>query len=129
MKRAVAFVDGQNLFYAARAAFGYSYPNYDVLALAKVVCDAHRWDLRQLRFYTGVHAATREAFWAHFWSEKLLEMSRQGVHVFSRPLRYRRQTFQCPDGSLQSFDYAVEKGIDVRIAVDIIRLAPARNTT
>lgn len=33
IKRAVAFVDGQNLFYAARAAFGYHFPNYDVLAL------------------------------------------------------------------------------------------------
>ena len=29
IKRAIAFVDGQNLFYAAKEAFGYSYPNYD----------------------------------------------------------------------------------------------------
>ena len=34
-KRAVAFVDGQNLFHAAREAFGNSYPNYDVSALAE----------------------------------------------------------------------------------------------
>ncbi len=33
-KRAVAFIDGQNLFHAAREAFGYTYPNYDVMALA-----------------------------------------------------------------------------------------------
>lgn len=37
-KRAIAFIDGQNLFYAARHAFGYTYPNYDPLALAKAVC-------------------------------------------------------------------------------------------
>ena len=28
-KRAFAFVDGQNLYFAAREAFGYTYPNYD----------------------------------------------------------------------------------------------------
>ena len=33
-KRAAAFVDGQNLLYAARDAFGYSYPNHDPKALA-----------------------------------------------------------------------------------------------
>ena len=33
IKRAVAFVDGQNLFHAAREAFGYTYPNYNVSAL------------------------------------------------------------------------------------------------
>ncbi len=31
VKRAIAFVDGQNLFHAARKAFGYTYPNYDRL--------------------------------------------------------------------------------------------------
>jgi hypothetical protein len=33
---AVVFVDGQNLFHAVRARFGYPYPNCDVLALATV---------------------------------------------------------------------------------------------
>lgn len=33
IKRTVIFIDGQNLFRAAREAFGYTYPNYDVLAL------------------------------------------------------------------------------------------------
>lgn len=32
VKRAVTFIDGQNLFHAAREAFGYIYPNYDVLS-------------------------------------------------------------------------------------------------
>lgn len=29
MKRAVVFVDGQNLFHSAKNCFGYTYPNYD----------------------------------------------------------------------------------------------------
>ena len=32
--RAVAFVDGQNLFHSARECFEYYYPNYDVRLLA-----------------------------------------------------------------------------------------------
>ena len=43
-KRAVAFVDGQNLFHAAREAFGNSYPNYDVSALAEQVCAVQGWE-------------------------------------------------------------------------------------
>lgn len=37
-KRAVVFVDGQNLFHAAGEAFGYTYLNYDVAALADRLC-------------------------------------------------------------------------------------------
>ncbi len=43
VKRTIAFVDGQNLFHAVREAFGYTYPNYDVRALAQGVCQAHGW--------------------------------------------------------------------------------------
>ena len=43
-KRTVAFVDGQNLFHAAKEAFGYIYPNYDVLALATTLCKSKGWD-------------------------------------------------------------------------------------
>jgi len=31
-KRAVAFIDGQNLYFGAGEALGYTYPNYDVMA-------------------------------------------------------------------------------------------------
>jgi hypothetical protein len=43
--RAIAFVDGQNLFYAAKDAFGYEYPNYDVLKLARRVSADKGWVL------------------------------------------------------------------------------------
>jgi hypothetical protein len=47
IKRAVAFVDGQNLFFAARQAFGYTYPTYDFPAPANTVCSANGWQLEQ----------------------------------------------------------------------------------
>jgi uncharacterized LabA/DUF88 family protein len=123
IKRAIAFVDGQNLFFAAKDAFGYSFPNYGFPALANAVCQAQHWTLAETRFYTGIPDASDNPFWNHFWASKLLHFSRQGVRVFSRALRYRNKTVTLPDGSMHAFLTAEEKGIDVRIAIDIIRLA------
>ena len=50
-------------------------------------------------------------------------MSRAGVWTFSRSLRYRNQTVKLPDGTTHAFLAAEEKGVDVRIAIDIIRMA------
>ena len=59
-KAAVAFIDGQNLFHSAKDAFGYTFPNYDVSALATAVCVNCGWNLVQVRFYTGVRLCTTE---------------------------------------------------------------------
>jgi len=116
-------VDGQNLFHAAREAFGYTYPNYDVLALATAVSERQGWDLVQVRFYTGIPDPSDDPFWNAFWSAKLAVMGRQGIHLFSRTLRYRNRIVHLPDGTQHTFLAGEEKGIDVRIALDIIRLA------
>lgn len=125
-KRAIAFFDGQNLFHCAKAAFGYTFPNYDPLLLAKKICEQQGWDCVGTRFYTGIPDAGDNAFWNHFWSAKGAQMGRQGVHVYTRSLRYRNKTIRLPDGSVHSFLDGDEKGIDVRIAVDVIRLAQKR---
>ena len=122
-KRAIAFVDGQNLFYAAKNAFGYGYPNYDVAALAATVCRQQNWSLAQVRFYTGFPDAADNAYWNHFWMAKLAQMGRQRVHVFSRPLRYRNQTVHLPNGQAHTFLVGQEKGVDVRLALDVVGLA------
>lgn len=124
--RAVAFFDGQNLFHSAKQAFGYSWPNFDPTLLAERVCQDHGWQLQQTRFYTGVPDATDKPFWNHFWVAKAAQMARQGVHVFTRSLRYRNKKFRLPDGTEHSFLDGDEKGIDVRIALDVIRLALKR---
>ena len=122
-KRAIAFVDGQNLFFAARDAFGYTHPNYDFPALAMEVCQSQGWELKMTRFYTGIPDETDNPRWNYFWAGKLLQLSRQGVDVCSRPLRYRNKVVRLPDGSTHAFLTGEEKGIDVRIAIDVIRLA------
>jgi uncharacterized LabA/DUF88 family protein len=120
--RAVSFIDGQNLFYAAKEAFGYSYPNYDPLCLSRTICQAHGWNFTEVRFYTGVPDTQDDPFWHHFWTAKLAQMGRLGVHIFSRPLRYRNQTVTLPDGTKHTFLVGQEKGVDVRLALDIVRL-------
>lgn len=123
VKRVVAFFDGQNLFHAAKEAFGYVFPSYDPPALARTVCAARAWELSQTRFYTGVPDAQDNAFWHHFWVAKLGQLGREGARTYSRPLRYQNQVIRLPDGTEHSRLVGHEKGIDVRIALDAVRLA------
>lgn len=113
-KRAVVFIDGQNLYHCVRETFGYSYPNYDVLKLAKSVCQSQGWILSQARFYTGFPDTRDDALWNQFWSRKLLAIKRQGVFVFSRALRYRDRVIKLAGGTTVTTRVGEEKGIDVR---------------
>ena len=122
-KRAIAFFDGQNLFYAAKEAFGYSYPNYDPKLLAERICASKGWTVAGIHFYTGVPSLGDKADWNHFWTAKMAVMGTRGIQTFSRALRYRNQTVTLPDGSLAVTLVGQEKGVDVRIALDIVRLA------
>jgi len=123
VKRAFAFIDGQNLFYAVKYAFGYTFPNYDPLALAQSACGDSGWNLAATRFYTGIPSPQDNAQWNHFWTAKLAGMGRRGIYTFSRHLRYRNQSVTLPGGGVTTVLVGQEKGIDIRIALDIVRLA------
>ena len=116
-------MDGQNLFHAAREAFGYSYPNYDPQLLAGKVCAKAGWSLAQVRFYTGVPDPVDNPAWHRFWAKKLAVMGTRGIWTFKRPLRYRHETVTLPDGKQIPLLVGREKGIDVRLALDVVRLA------
>ena len=122
IKRTVAFFDGQNLFHQAKEAFGYDYPNYSPLALASRICAIKGFNLQEIRFYTGIPTLTDDPFWNRFWSAKLLAMSRMGICTFSRALRYRAREVKLRDGIELSTVLGEEKGIDVRIALDVVRM-------
>lgn len=123
---AMAFIDGQNLFQHAKAAFGHHHPNYDPIKLHKAVCDSQGWVPNLVRFYTGIPEASRDAMWAGYWSNRTLAMKRAGVSVTTRKLRYRDKEAYNDKGELEVFAVAQEKGIDVRLALDIVRLARKR---
>lgn len=111
VKRAVVFIDGQNLFHSAKAAFGYREPTYDVHALATVVCAKMGWVRREIRFYTGLPDQRHAGRLLAAWNAKLARMGHQGIITQTRPLRYAGTP---PLGR--------EKGIDIRIALDVVRL-------
>src|ERR1035441_3969178 len=119
-KRAVVFVDGQNLFHSAKDAFGYSFPNFDIRILSKTICSMQGWNLVECHFYTGIPNPEDNPFWNTFWVKKTAQMGRAGVKVFTRPMRYRNKTVRLPDGNTYTFLTGEEKGIDVRIALDIL---------
>ncbi len=123
VRRAILFIDGQSLFYAAKEAFGYTYPNYDPRKLGEHICQQRGWQLAEVRFYTGVPDAQDNPIWNHFWMAKLAQMGRLGVTTFSRPLRYRNETVTLPNGTKYTHLVGQEKGIDIRIALDLVRLA------
>ena len=70
VKRVVTFVDGQNLYHGAKAAFGYTWPNYNVLKLSERICAIQGWQLAEARFYTGVPDARDNRFWNGFWQRR-----------------------------------------------------------
>lgn len=121
--RTHVFVDGQNLFYGIKEAFGFEFPNYDVLKLSKAICDTRGWALQKIHFYTGVPSHTDNPFWHQFWTKKLDFMGSRGIEVFRRELRYRPKTFVLDDGTIHTAMVGEEKGIDIRIALDIMKLA------
>jgi uncharacterized LabA/DUF88 family protein len=123
VKRTFAFFDGQNLFYAAKEALGYSFPNYDPKALTEKICADKGWTVSGIHFYTGVPSAADKPEWNYFWTAKMAVMGTRGIKTFSRALRYRNQTVALRDGTLASTLVGQEKGIDVRIALDIVRFA------
>lgn len=117
--RTVVLFDGQNLYHGARNAWApiphvpsspYGYPSYDVEKLATaLVTRIPGRTLSQIRFYTGVpdpHRGPEQAFWHGFWNNKLRYLAARGVDIYRGRVN--------PAGQ--------EKGVDVSLAVDLIRL-------
>lgn len=86
------------------------------------MCAKLDWHCEQVRFYTGV-PDERDPGWHYFWKQKRLTMERQGVKVTTTKLRYRKETIHLNGGDSFTKDVAREKGIDVRIALDMVAAA------
>jgi uncharacterized LabA/DUF88 family protein len=126
VKHAIAFFDGQNLYQHAKEAFGHHHPNYDPIKLHKAVCHLKGWNPTLVRFYTGVPSPIESPMWAGYWSNRVLALKRAGVVVTTRPIRYRKQTIQLPDGTEKIVTTPQEKGVDIRLALDVVSLARKR---
>jgi len=151
IQQAVAFFDAQNLFHSAKEAFGIMEPNFDPFLLAKHVCEQKNLELRQTRFYTGVPGKKEQEYWHKYWTSRLRTFRNLKIVVCDLPLRYRPKDVdlptpgrgpqilqadgipvtlplldgngrEIPKGSYLTTTTPEEKGIDVRLAIDFIRL-------
>jgi uncharacterized LabA/DUF88 family protein len=123
LKNALAFVDGQSLYRHAKDAFGHHHPNYDPVKLHRLVCERNGWRPTLVRFYTGVPSVAESPMWSSYWSNRVLAMKRAGIDVTTRPIRYHKERVDVPDGTFKIVTIPQEKGIDVRLALDLVRLA------
>ena len=124
IKRAIAFVDGQNLYRNVLGTFGCTHPNFDIEKLSQAVCAARGWQLDRINFYTGVPSAADNPRWNTFWTKKLASLGRRpNVVIYSRQLVYRNKSIQVPGFGLHTFQSGEEKGIDVRLALDVLDAA------
>ena len=120
---ALGFFDGQNLFRRAKRVFGHSEPNFDPVALHREVSLRGGFQPGAIYFYTGMPAAKHQPRWHTYWENKIAAMRADGVHVTTRPLRYRERFSYDDEGKIDTFTEAEEKGIDIRIALDLVRIA------
>lgn len=123
VKRATSFIDGQNLFRHAMGAFGYYHPNYDPKKLTTAVCDANGWAVAGVRFYTGIPELEHSEMWHGYWMRRLTTMRRAGITVTSRQLHHRVEKITLPDGTEHNLPVLREKGIDLRLGLDVVRMA------
>lgn len=122
--RVHAFFDAQNLFLTAKECFGYKYPNFDPIKLAKEITKLERGrKLKKIHLYTGVHSIKEDEFLHKFWMNKLQGLRRAGVDAHHRFLKYTEVKKITESGEVEIIKKPREKGVDVKIAVDLIRLA------
>ena len=119
----MGFFDGQNLYQHAKDAFGHHHPNFDPLKLHAAVCAARGWQPNAIKFYTGIPSVQESEMWSGYWSNRVLAMKRAGILVTTRPLRYRKQEAYDENGELKTITVAQEKGVDVRLALDVVKSA------
>jgi uncharacterized LabA/DUF88 family protein len=115
--RTVVFFDGQNVLRSANDVFGWKKKKWDydphVLAeLAKTDVERRldvRIQLSDIRFYTGVPTHLRDKLGRNYWERLFSRFRNDKITVVWRELKYNEAGL------------AREKGIDLRIGLDVVR--------
>ena len=122
----MAFIDTQNLFHAVRKAFGHRRPNFDPIKLVNTLCCQQGWCEKvhpaNIHFYSGVPSKKDNPKCHRFWEAKLPSLGRSGIQVFTKEVRYRQSEVEV-DGRTHLIRTGDEKGVDVRLALDVVRYA------
>lgn len=119
MPEGIVFIDYQNVFRGARDAFRLGEPgrhgNVSPFRLGRLIARRAGFELKQVRTYTGVPHRQRNREGHATMQRRIAAWRAESgrVEVYERPLRYPP-----PQGR--------EKGVDVQLAVDIVRLVIER---
>jgi uncharacterized LabA/DUF88 family protein len=124
------FIDGQNLHYACRRHFGHGNCHVDLLANELLEGRVQAG----IRFYTGIHNPSKRPDLHAQLTRRLTVMEGRGIWIYTHRLRYSECDFvdrtapPCDHGyfKVDSHEVGREKGIDLRIGLDMLRLARHR---
>jgi uncharacterized LabA/DUF88 family protein len=121
------FIDGQNLYHACEDHFGHG--NIHPHLLAQEMLKGRQ--LAGIRFYTGIHEAHIRPKANATMRHRLAVMEQNGVYTWDHNLKYSdceivdHDVPCCSHGrpKVDTVKKGREKGIDLRIGLDMIRLA------
>ena len=124
--RIVVFVDGQNFYKDCEDFFGHGATHPHLLG--QEICHERFGPdriLQEVRYYTGIHAPRRDPAMNSYLQKRLSVMEKNGVTTFSRPLKYRDEYVEDKynPGKIIKIPKGREKGVDVRIALDMVMVA------
>jgi len=135
MKRVYVFFDGQAIFKQAKACWNYLEPNFDPICLAHNIAQlVPNRELKGFFFYTGVPKGRYNPELRTFWNNKIRSISTKAGQdktievsgTFTRDMKYKYKTvFDKKINQPVNRPIGREKGIDVRIALDIVNYANA----
>lgn len=125
--RVMLFVDGQNLYGSCLRHFGHGYCHPHLLAQELLLGR----ELAAIRFYSGIHNPRVNPSANAALNRRLAVMKKHGIWTFTQPLKYSEQQVIDPNVAICEHGFCKvetvrkgrEKGIDLRIGLDMLRLA------
>lgn len=140
-KRAIIFIDGNNWYHNSKQLIDTKH--IDFLKLSKLICNSLKFELGQIRYYNSIPDISENALKYHQHMEFLRSLEGQGIKVFTRKLQKTstKEILKEKARVLEILDLCQvckplvkqncldcigiiskkEKGIDVKIAVDMVR--------
>lgn len=118
--KTIVFIDYQNFYHFLKQNFALNIAGLHLPNLVKAWCLSKGVAADEIRVYTGVHDAHADPIKAASMQKRLNWMRDQGVKVFATKLHYAKDP---ASGQL----VGREKGIDVRMACEIVKAVATEN--